>query len=96
MTQEHLTTTLLYSKDEINFNDVSNALVNNEVKKKDQHDHRNTPSEASTARGRKMKDGKRWNSRSKSRDNFDESGGKHVDRRQIAKDECAYYHQKGH
>ena len=30
-TYEYLTTTLLYDKDEINFNDISNALMNNEV-----------------------------------------------------------------
>ena len=34
-TYDHLTTTLLYGKDKIKFNDVSNALINNEVRKKD-------------------------------------------------------------
>ena len=50
---EHLTTTLLYGKDEVKFVDVSNALVNNEYRKKDQNDHRDLISEALTAaRGR--------------------------------------------
>ena len=44
-TYEHLTTTLLYGKDEIKFNDVSNALMNNEVWKKDQHANRDLTSE---------------------------------------------------
>ena len=43
---EHLTTTLLYNKDKKKFNDVSNALINNEVRKKDQHAHRDMPFEA--------------------------------------------------
>ncbi|TXG62951.1 hypothetical protein EZV62_009945 [Acer yangbiense] len=52
-TYEHLTTTLLYGKDEVKFIDVSNALVNNEYRKKDQFDHRDSTSEALTvARGR--------------------------------------------
>ncbi|TXG70659.1 hypothetical protein EZV62_005594 [Acer yangbiense] len=45
-TYEHLTTTLLYGKDEVKFIDVSNALVNNEYRKKDQLDHRDSTSEA--------------------------------------------------
>lgn len=36
---DHLTTTLLYGKDEVKFNDVSNALMNNEVRKKDLQVH---------------------------------------------------------
>ena len=90
-TYEHLTTTLLYGKDEIKFNDVSNALMNNEVRKKDQDAHRESSSNALTARGRTStrKSGGRWKSRSKSR-------GKSSERRQLAKDECAYCHQKGH
>ena len=90
-TYEHLTTTLLYGKDEIKFNDVSNALMNNEVRKKDQDAHRESSSNALTARGRTStrKSGGGWKSRSKSR-------GKSSERRQLAKDECAYCHQKGH
>ncbi|KAF3433485.1 hypothetical protein FNV43_RR24587 [Rhamnella rubrinervis] len=48
---EHLTTTLLYGKDEVKFVDVSNALVNNEYRKKDQIDHRETTPEALTIVG---------------------------------------------
>ena len=53
-TYEHLTTTLLDGKDEIKFNNFSNALMNNEVWKKDQHARRDTPFEALTTSGRKM------------------------------------------
>ena len=49
-TYEHLTTTLLYGKDKIKLNDISNALMNNVVRKKDQHAHRNSNSEAFTIR----------------------------------------------
>ena len=34
-TYDYLITTLLYGKNEIKFNDVSNALTNNEYRKKD-------------------------------------------------------------
>ena len=43
---DHLITTLLYGKDEIKFDDVSNALTNNEYHKKDKQAHRDTVSEA--------------------------------------------------
>lgn len=93
-TYDHLTTTLLYGKDEVKFIDVSNALVNNEFRKKDQHDHKDTTSEALMAsRGRmnnrkSVKFGGRGRSRSKSRGE--------PSHRRLAKDECAYCHQKGH
>ena len=51
-TYEHLTTTLLDGKDEIKFNNFSNALMNNEVWKKDQHAPRDSTLEAFTARGK--------------------------------------------
>jgi hypothetical protein len=47
-TYDHLTTTLLYGKDEIRFNDVCSALINNEVRKKDQQVHRDPPASALT------------------------------------------------
>ena len=91
---EHLTTTLLYGKDEVKFVDVSNALVNNEYRKKDQHDHRDSISEALTAsRGRtnnKKSGGSNNRGQSRSKSRGDSS------RRRPAKDECAYCHQKGH
>ena len=51
-TYEHLVTTLLYGKEKIKFIDVSNALVNNEYRKKDQIVHKESTSEALTVRGR--------------------------------------------
>jgi len=52
-TYEHLVTTLLYGKEKIKFIDVSNVLVNNEYRKKDQIVYKESTSEALTVRGRK-------------------------------------------
>ncbi|TXG47175.1 hypothetical protein EZV62_026469 [Acer yangbiense] len=101
-TYEHLTTTLLYGKDEVKFIDVSNALVNNEYWKKDQLDHRDSTSEALTvARGRtnNRRSGvpsERGRSRSKSRGPSHSKPKGESSFRRPAKDECAYCHQKGH
>ncbi|TXG65804.1 hypothetical protein EZV62_007079 [Acer yangbiense] len=101
-TYEHLTTTLLYGKDEVKFIDVSNALMNNEYRKKDQLDHRDSTSEALTvARGRtnNKRSGvpsERGRSRSKSRGPSHSKPKGESSFRRPAKDECAYCHQKGH
>ncbi|TXG67989.1 hypothetical protein EZV62_009264 [Acer yangbiense] len=101
-TYEHLTTTLLYGKDEVKFIDVSNALVNNEYRKKDQLDHRDSTSEALTvARGRtnNRRSGvpsERGRSRSKSRGPSHSKPKGESSFRRPSKDECAYCHQKGH
>ncbi|KAK0584100.1 hypothetical protein LWI29_007622 [Acer saccharum] len=101
-TYEHLTTTLLYGKDEVKFIDVSNALVNNEYRKKDQLDHRDSTSEALTvARGRtnNRRSGvpsERGRSCSKSRGPSHSKSKGESSVRRPAKDECAYCHQKGH
>ena len=49
---DHLTTTLLYGKDNVTFDVVCSALYNSETRTKDKNDHRDTISEALTARGR--------------------------------------------
>lgn len=91
---EHLTTTLLYGKDEVKFVDVSNALVNNEYRKKDQHENKDSTSEALVAtRGRQSNKSGGLNNRGRSRS---KSRGEDSSRRCLAKDECAYCHQKGH
>ena len=89
-TYEHLITTLLYGKDKIKFDDVCNALMNNEYRKKDQQVHRDS-AEALVVRGRseEKKFGKKGKSRSKSR-------GKEGEKKIPAKDECAFCRQKGH
>ena len=92
-TYYHLTTTLLYDKDEIKFNDVSNALMNNEIQKKDLHAHRDSSSEALNVRSSS------FNRKSKGREWSHSSGKsmeKSADRRQLAKDECAFCYQKGY
>ncbi|TXG69221.1 hypothetical protein EZV62_004156 [Acer yangbiense] len=101
-TYEHLTTALLYGKDEVKFIDVSNALVNNEYRKKDQLDHRDSTSEELTvARGRtnNRRSGvpsERGRSRSKSRGPSHSKPKRESSFRRPAKDECAYCPQKGH
>jgi hypothetical protein len=86
---DHLITTLLYGKDEIKFDDVSNALTNNEFRKKDKQSYRDTVSEVLTVRGRfdKKKYGWRGRSRSKS---------KGASNKKIGKDQCALCRKKGH
>ena len=55
MVDEHLITTLLYGKEKINCNDVSNVLLKNEYRKKNKQIHIDTSSEAYTTRGRSKK-----------------------------------------
>ena len=50
-TYDHLITTLLYGKDEIKFDDVSNALTNNGYRKKDKKAQRDTMTEALIVKG---------------------------------------------
>lgn len=90
-TYEHLTTTLLYGKDEIKFDDVSNALINNEHQKKNKQVQRDSTLEALTVRGKSdNKKSSRWGkSCSKTR-------GASSDRKILEKDECAFFHRKGH
>ena len=57
---DHLITTLLYGKDEIKFNDVSNALTNNEFRKKEKQSYRDTVSEVLTVRGKSDKKKSSW------------------------------------
>ena len=50
-TYDHLITTFLYGKDEIEFDDVSNALTNNEYRMKDKQAQRNMMTEALIIKG---------------------------------------------
>ena len=50
-TYDHLITTLLYRKVEIKFDDVLNALNNNEYRKKDMQPQRDTITEALIVKG---------------------------------------------
>ncbi|KAK3225144.1 hypothetical protein Dsin_005006 [Dipteronia sinensis] len=93
-----ITTTLLYGKDEVKFIYISNVLVNNEYRKKDQLDHRESTSEALTvARGRANNrrsgvSSERGKSRSKSRGASRSNPSGESSYRRPAKDECAYCH----
>jgi len=88
-TYEHLVTTLLYGKENIKFIDVSNALVNNEYRNKDQIVHKDSTSEALTVRDRTNP--RRFRGRGRSRS---KSRGESSNRRYLAKDKCAFCHKK--
>jgi len=70
---------------------VSNALVNNEYRKKDHIVHKESTSEALTVRGRTNP--RRFRGRGRSRS---KSRGESSNRRYLAKDGCAFCHKKGH
>ncbi|GFY88791.1 hypothetical protein Acr_06g0007310 [Actinidia rufa] len=77
---------------EVKFSDVSNALVNNEYRRKDQFEHTDTTPEALTVSTGKTNNRKfdKSNGRGRSRSKGESSW------RHPTKDECAYCHQKGH
>ena len=85
---EHLATTLIYGKDTVKFDDVSNALMNNEFRKRDKEAHNDT-SEAFVTRERP--EDRRTQFGNKSRERGVSSG-----RSKLANDECAYCREKGH
>ena len=80
---EYLDTALLHGKDKVSFDEVYAALYSYELRKKDKKESRNISAKAMVARGRSQsrKPGKRKKSHSKTR---------------LEKDECAFYHEKGH
>ena len=77
----HRTTTLLHGKDNVTFDDVCSALYNSKTRKKDRNDHKDTITEALTARGR-----------SQSR----KLGKRNKSKGRPAKNECAFCREKGH
>ena len=68
-----LVTTLLHGITDIDFEDVLNALMNNEVRKKETEAYQDSSSNVLTARGRTstLKKNERGKSRSKLRGRFD-------------------------
>ena len=80
---EHLIVSMLTGKETITFKEVTTALYSNEIRKKDKLEHRSSAGEAHTVRGRNQsrKPGRRGRSQSKGK---------------LAKDECAFCHEKGH
>ncbi|KAI4347992.1 hypothetical protein L6164_008758 [Bauhinia variegata] len=80
---EHLIVSMLAGKETITFKEVTIALYSNEIRKKDKLEHRSSAGEAHTVRGRSQ-------SRKPSRRGRSRSKGK------VAKDECAFCHEKGH
>ncbi|KAI4331921.1 hypothetical protein L6164_016867 [Bauhinia variegata] len=80
---EHLIVSMLAGKETITFKEVTTALYSNEIRKKDKLEHKSSAGEAHTVRGRSQshKPSRRGRSRSKGK---------------VAKDECAFCHEKGH
>ena len=80
---EHLIVSMLTGKETITFKEVTTAPYSNEIRKKDKLEHRSSAGEAHTVRGRNQsqKPGRRGRSQSKGK---------------LAKDECAFCHEKGH
>ncbi|PON97945.1 Zinc finger, CCHC-type [Trema orientale] len=80
---DHLCITLLYEKEKLSFDEVSAILYNHEIRKKDQKENRDIPTETLTTRGHSQshKQEKKGRSRLKGRP---------------GKDECAFCHEKGH
>ena len=80
---EHLIVNMLTRKEIITFKEVTTALYSNEIRKKDKLEHRSSAGEAHTVRGRNQsrKLGRRGRSQSKGK---------------LAKDECAFCHEKRH
>ena len=80
---EHLIVSMLTGKETITFKEVTTALYSNEIRKKYKLEHRSSASEAHTVRGRNQsrKPGRRGRSQLKGK---------------LAKDECAFCHEKGH
>ncbi|KAL7246769.1 hypothetical protein ACSBR2_001802 [Camellia fascicularis] len=95
---KHLITTLLYGKEEIKFEDVSNTLVNNEYRKKDKKAHyQDTSGRALVVRGRLEKKKQSGRGSYKSSKKRSRSMSKELPTRRIpAIDECALCRKKGH
>ena len=82
---EHLETTLLHGKENVSLDAVCSALYSHELRKQDKMKTKSTTSEeALVARGRQQ-------SQTKERRGMSKSKG-----RAVAKDECAFCHEKGH
>nr|CDN96898.1 putative Ty-1 copia retrotransposon [Phaseolus vulgaris] len=82
---EHLETTLLHGKENVSLDAVCSALYSHELRKQDKMRTKSTTSEeALVIRGRQQ-------SQTKERRGMSKSKG-----RVVAKDECAFCHEKGH
>ena len=80
---DHLCITLIHGEEKLSFEEVCSALLNYEIRKKDQREHRDDSVEALTMRGRSQN--KKWEKR-----------GKVTSKSILGKDECAFCHEEGH
>ncbi|KAL6186123.1 hypothetical protein ACLB2K_042245 [Fragaria x ananassa] len=85
---DHLATALIYGKETIKFDEVSNALIYHVVRHQDKE---SSSFDSLVSRGRSVK-----RSSSGKNKSFSRSSGKFKSRRSLARDEYAFYHNKGH
>ena len=78
----HLCITFIHGKEKLSFEEVCFALLNYEIQKKDQREHRDESIEALIVRGRNQN--KKW-----------ETMGKVTSKSRLGKDECAFCHEDG-
>lgn len=88
---DHLVTTLFHGKETIKFEEVSNSLMNHEIRHADKQNNAST-SDALVVRGR-LVERRNHNSRKKFQSR---QRGSSKSRRSLGKDECAFCHEKGH
>ena len=87
---EHFVTTIMHGKETVKFEDVSNALMNNEMRHRDKN-HDST-SEALFVRGRSSE----MRSFSGKKKSLSRPGGTSKGRKSLERDECVFCHNKGH
>ncbi|KAL4341388.1 hypothetical protein GQ457_08G037140 [Hibiscus cannabinus] len=80
---EHLETTLLHGKDEVTLKEVTSDLYSYELRKKTKMKSKYNAAEAMVARGRSKSQKPKVRGRLKSKS-------------RLGKDECAFFHEKGH
>ena len=79
---DHLCITLIHGKEKLSFEEVCSTLLNYEIRKKDQREHRDELVEALTVRGRSQN--KKWETR-----------GKMTSKGRLGKDEWVFCHEEG-
>ena len=80
---DHLCITLIHGKEKLSFEEVCSVMLNYEIWKKDQREHRDESVEALIVRGHNQN--KKWETR-----------GKVTSKSRLGKDECAFFHEEGH
>ncbi|KAB2613130.1 retrotransposon protein [Pyrus ussuriensis x Pyrus communis] len=86
---ESFVTTWIYGRETINFDEISSAVMNHEVRNLDRQERNNYESLMVRGRSKERKSANRKKSKSRTR-------GNSSNRKFLDKDECAFCHEKGH